>query len=166
VKRAAGFTLVELVVVLILLGIVAAVGGARFFDLQTYRTRAWIDQITVTTSYARAMAIANRGQKVRLVYDSGTISAALAADCSTATTTPLANPSGNGVLNLSAPDGVTLAVSGQTLPYGICLDSLGRPRDTASAAGALLTGITTLQVTGAGGTTPIYLEPETGFVHL
>jgi len=165
VKPAAGFTVVELVVVLLLLGIVAAVGAPRFFDLQAYRRRAWIDQLLVTTSYARAQAIANRAQKVRLVLDVASLRAELAADCSTTTTTALRNPAGNGNLDFVAPGGVTLAVSAATLPLTVCFDSVGRPRDNASAAGTLLSGLTTLQVTGGGSTTPLYLEPQTGFIH-
>jgi len=167
VKLSAGFTLVELVVVLVLLGTLAAIGGQQFFNLQSYRQRAWTDQLTITASYARAQAIANRSQKVRLVLDASRLRAELAADCSTSSATPLVNPAGNADLSVTAPGGVTLAVVGQSLPFTVCFDSLGRPRDSSSANGGLLTAVTPLQVM-AGGSTPIntvYLEPQTGLIH-
>jgi Tfp pilus assembly protein FimT len=157
--------MVELVVVLVLIGIVVVVGGQKFFDLQSYRRRVWIDQLQVTTSYARAQAIANRSQKVRLVLDASSLRAELATDCSTASATALANTAGNGNLAFTAPGGVTLAVAGQSLPFTVCFDSQGRPRDNSSPAGSFLTSITTLQITASGSTTPLYLEPQTGFIH-
>ena len=151
--------------VILLLGILAAVGGPRFFNLQSYSVRGWTDQVMSTARYARNVAVAASGRYVRLVLNTNSISATLATDCTTLTTTALRNPAGNGNLVLTAPTGVTLAVTSQSLPYTVCFDSLGRPRAASSATGVLLTGNTTLQITGGASSTTIYLEPETGFIH-
>jgi MSHA pilin protein MshC len=160
-----GFTMVEFVVVLLLLGILAAVGGSRYFGMQAYAARAWTDKVTATARYARVMAIATRSQKVRLTLNAASVSVVLAADCTTAASIPVVDPSGGAVMNQVAPNGATLSVVGRALPFTVCFDGLGRPRDTANAAGALLTSVTTLQVTGGGMTLSVYLEPDTGFVH-
>lgn len=55
----AGFTLVELVVVLVVLAIVSAVALPRFFNLSDYRTRAAYDEIAGAVRYAQKLAVAS-----------------------------------------------------------------------------------------------------------
>jgi MSHA pilin protein MshC len=65
--RARGFTLVEMIVTLIIVGILAAVAIPRFYDRQTFDTRAFTDQARSMLGYAQKLAVAqNRNVFVRL----------------------------------------------------------------------------------------------------
>jgi MSHA pilin protein MshC len=57
--RQGGFTLVELVVVLVVLGIVAAVAAPRLFDNTVFVERGYADEIAASMRYARRIAVAS-----------------------------------------------------------------------------------------------------------
>ncbi|MET0265395.1 MAG: type II secretion system protein [Duganella sp.] len=66
VSRCNGFTMVELIMVMVLMGILAAVGVSRFFDQRTFEARAYADQAAGLIRYAQKLAIAqNRPVFVR-----------------------------------------------------------------------------------------------------
>jgi MSHA pilin protein MshC len=54
-----GFTLIELVVVIILLGILAAFAIPKFFNLDVYRDRAAYDEVAGAIRYAQKLAVAS-----------------------------------------------------------------------------------------------------------
>ncbi len=58
-KRSSGFTLVEMIVVLVLLGIISAVALPRFFNVDGYRTRATYDEVAGAVRYAQKLAVAS-----------------------------------------------------------------------------------------------------------
>lgn len=61
-----GFTMVELIMVMVLVGILGAVAGSRFFDRQVFESRAYADQARSLIRYAQKLAIAqNRPVFVR-----------------------------------------------------------------------------------------------------
>lgn len=57
--RSGGFTLVELVVVIAILTLLAAVAAPRFFNTGVYEERAWFDELAGAFGYARDLAIAS-----------------------------------------------------------------------------------------------------------
>lgn len=59
-KRAAGFTLIELVTVMILLGILAAVAIPRMTGLSDYRALEFRDRTVTTLRYAQKTATSHR----------------------------------------------------------------------------------------------------------
>lgn len=57
-KGKKGFTVIELVVVIVLLGILAAFAVPRFVDLDSFRTQAAYDEVAGALRYAQKLAVA------------------------------------------------------------------------------------------------------------
>ncbi|RFA28288.1 hypothetical protein CAI21_13310 [Alkalilimnicola ehrlichii] len=65
-----GFTLVELVLVLLLLSILAAVAAPRFFNLQPFREASLIEETAAAVRYGQKLALATRCEvRVRVNAD-------------------------------------------------------------------------------------------------
>ena len=58
--RTWGFTLIELVTVILILGILAVAAAPRFFNRAGYDNRGFYDQVLATLRYAQKIAIAQR----------------------------------------------------------------------------------------------------------
>ncbi|MEI8157494.1 MAG: type II secretion system protein [Burkholderiales bacterium] len=70
VRRFGGFTLIELIMVIILIGVLAVVAMPRFADRTAFETRGFVDQTVATLGYARKMAVAS-GRNVCVSATSG-----------------------------------------------------------------------------------------------
>ncbi|MCX7193492.1 MAG: prepilin-type N-terminal cleavage/methylation domain-containing protein [Proteobacteria bacterium] len=152
-KLIKGFTLIELVMTMVIIGIMGAVAVPRFFGTSVFQSRGYADQLKATLRYAQKAASAqNRficvtfaANSITLTYDATQSSSAhVTATCPGSN---LAGPSGQIPYKVTAPGGITL--SGATAFY---FDTLGKP----SAAQA---------ITVAGYATPVTVEAETGYVH-
>jgi len=146
--RNPGFTTIELIVVISIAGILAAVATARLLDRDGFTSRGFYDEATGVVRYAQKTAIAWRSTPIFVCVTATSLSAGTAAGCAT----PLTHPATGAALATSAPSGVTLSPVGN-----FTFDGIGRP----SAPQTI-----TLTSTIAGDPArQIVVEAETGYVH-
>lgn len=144
--------MVELVTIMAIIGVIAAIAMPRFFDRGGFDSRSFYDQVISTLRYAQKAAIAQR----RFVC------VAFAANSVTLTYDPIAPGPTHTVAacsaNLAGPTGAApYQVSGSNAsfaptPTPFNFDALGR----ASLA---------QNITVSGYATAIIIEAETGYVH-
>ncbi len=145
--RQSGFTLVELTVTILILGILAMVVLPRIFDRRDFDTLKFYDQSQAATRYAQKVAVAQHVD-VFVVVGATSLSVCFDAGCAT----PVIDPSGVGPLAITAPGGITLSA---TPVASFSFDALGKPNAAAAV---------TVTVNG----TPVRsftVERETGYVH-
>ncbi|MCW8859459.1 MAG: prepilin-type N-terminal cleavage/methylation domain-containing protein [Deltaproteobacteria bacterium] len=86
-----GFTLVELVVVILLLGVLAAVATPKFFNLDDYRTRAAYDEVAGALRYAQKLAVAS-GCEVQVILSGNSYTLQQhSTDCASGTFSTITN---------------------------------------------------------------------------
>ena len=155
-----GFTLAELIIVLVLISILAAVAVPRMFDMEQFSARGTRDFVGASLRYAQKSAIAMRRN----------VCVSVAA---TQVTITYAGSSG---VNQACAAGNTLVNPGNGLPYGdssnalpakapvstpanLIFDAQGRPLSAPSTP-----MLSALSISVTGHATPITIEPETGTV--
>lgn len=153
-----GFTLIELVVIIVIIGAMALVAGPRFMGNESFDSRGFYD---------RAVAAVRSAQKNAVAWRATTAAGTIVFVCVTGTqvtvgrpntcATPLANPAG-GPLTLTAPSGVTL----NTVTFGF--DGLGRPVNSAGVTLAAATIITFTSTIAGDPARTITVAAETGHV--
>jgi MSHA pilin protein MshC len=144
-----GFTLVELVVVLMLTGILAVAVLPKFVGLQAFDDRGFHDSTLAALRYAQKAAIAQR-HTVCVTFTATTITAKIASAVPPSTTcdTDLAGPNGTSPYTITARGSSAFA----SVPTAFNFSALGR-----ASTGQ------TIQV--ANVTSSITVEAETGYVH-
>lgn len=141
-RRAFGFTLPELVAVIVIISVLAAVALPRFN--QTAIDTTWFtEQVKAAVRYAQRQAVAQR----RLVYVAvaGPPSAQLRLCYDAACSQPLRNLTDGGNYTLAVPNGVTLSASASPFSF----DGLGQPSSAVA-----------LSVNGSA----VTVAAETGYV--
>lgn len=140
-----GFTLVELIVVIVIVGIVALIAAPRFFAQADYDARRFHDMALSAIRYGQKTAIAQH-RNVFVVATAGSVSLCFDAGCAAA----VPNPADGSAFSVAAPSGVAITAA------SFSFNALGQPSPNAQV---------TLSVTGDGSTRQIVVERETGYVH-
>lgn len=145
-----GFTMIELIVMMIVIGIMAVVVLPRFDLLKGFDEIGYRDKVKATLEYARKSAVAMRRQVRVSINDSGlTVEyQKQTPELEGVAAWSALNLPGSATNAFAAPNGTSLAPASATIIF----DALGRP-DAAKS----------FTVSGGGGT--ISVEAETGYVH-
>lgn len=158
-----GFTLVELVMVIVITGVLAVAVVPRLFDRQDYEDRGFRDESVAILRYAQKSAIAQR-RTVCVAFTANSISLHIAADPRPATCVP---GGGAGTLNLPSPTGDSpFVVTGRgeaaftAVPVNFKFNALGQPISAAEVPIAPPGIVIAIQRVGN-----IQVEAETGYVH-
>ena len=159
-----GFTLIELIMVIVMLGVLAVFAAPRIFNSGDFYARGFHDETLGYLRYAQKTAIAQR-RTVCVTFGTGATgsvtlgiaSAAATFNCASACT--LVGPKGESPVVLSARSGVAFGTS--PAPVNFYFDGLGQPITTGGAGAAQATQ--TFQVVGASKS--ITVETATGYVH-
>lgn len=147
-RTATGFTVVELVVTIVILGLLAAVVGPRFVGRDAFESRGFYDEAQLVVRYAQKTAIAWR-RPVFVCVTATAVSAGTVSGCGT----PVAHPVTGNPLTTTAPSGVTLT------PASFSFDGGGRPNPNAQVTIAFASTI------AGDSARQIVVEAETGYVH-
>lgn len=147
-RAACGFTVIELVVVLVILGVLAISVLPRFFDRQMFEARGFHDATLGLLRYAQKAAIAQR-RTVCVSFATSRASLGIASTAgASACDLDLAGPTGNLPESVQAASGTGYS----TLPSNFSFDSWGRASSSQ-----------TIQVAGVN--EAIVVEAATGLVH-
>lgn len=150
-----GFTLIELVMVLVLLGILAVYAVPRMINTGDFYARGFHDQSLAYLRYAQKTAIAQRRTVCVTLTSTGiSLSMASAAGSNTCSVS-LSGP--NGEAALSARSGVAFSSTLTNFNF----DALGQPVTTAASPAQAAAQV--LQV--ANVSRSITIEAGTGYVH-
>lgn len=147
-----GFTLIELVLTLVIIGVIAAVAIPRFFTTSAFDQRGFSDEVINAIRYAQQYAVSSHcGVRVQITPNSYTLYRAVTAATCTSTNTGayfvmLVNPA-------RKPESFTA-----TAPKGISLSA----HDFIFTSQGTISATQTITV----GSAQIRVEAATGFIHL
>ena len=148
ISQLRGFTLVELIMVLVVIGVLAAAALPRFWDRQVFDSRGFYDQTLSVLRYAQKSAIAQR-RTVCADFTSTTVTLTIAtAAGSSVCGSNLVSPNGASPFIVTAKTGVSFVA----VPTNFQFNPLGQ-----ATIGQ------TVLVTNASGN--IIIEQDTGYVH-
>jgi MSHA pilin protein MshC len=151
-RREYGFTIVELVAVMVIVGIIAAISAPRFVGIDAFDARGSYSTLTAALRYAQKTAIAQR----RNVYANVNISSRAVClgytnNCSSAVIDPATQTAYAKTLSSN------VAITASTTPIGF--DGLGRPIPNTSATFTIQnTAVTSESIR------TITIEQDTGYV--
>ncbi|NIR58082.1 MAG: type II secretion system protein [Gammaproteobacteria bacterium] len=154
--HARGFTLIETVLVLVIVGILAMVGISRFVGTTAFEERGFYDELVAGTRYAQRLAVGTHcvvqvdidavNDRYDLYFPDAAPTNCDDGAAASFGANPVPHPAGSGDFEGGAPGGVDITGAGLAFYY----DALGRPSATGSV--------------GVNGRS-LTVEVETGYVH-
>jgi MSHA pilin protein MshC len=156
-----GFTLIELIMVVVMLGVLAVFAAPKILNTSDLNARGFRDETLALLRYAQKAAISQRRMVcVKFNTSSTPHTAVLTLENPTGTGTPLVctanlvGPKGESPANASAKSGASYAIAPD-----IIFDGLGQPVSTTRVA---LASNVTITFTNASSIT---VEAGTGYIH-
>lgn len=155
-SRNAGFTLVELVIAMVLVGVLSAVAVTKISAQAQHSVTVQADEFRRNLSHMQLMAI-SQGLRLRLLVNAaGTNYSVFSCLTSACTVTNAATDPATGQnFSLNLTDGVTMAPVSSSLDF----DSLGRPQ----SGGTLISAARSYVLRGSGNCVAVDVRPITGF---
>ena len=156
--RTHGFTLIELIMVIVMLGVLAVFAAPRVFNRNDFEARGFHDQTLGVLRFAQKTAIAQR-RAVCVAFTNSSLTLTIAnAEGIAACANPLNGPT--GLATLTAPPNVTYTAA----PVAFRFDGLGQPLPPLPPLLPLgPPAPRTINVVNAPRT--ISVEADTGYVH-
>ncbi len=168
-----GFTLVELVVIIIVVGVLAAAAAGRLVSPDTFTARSYVDQSNALLRFAQKTAVA-QNRDVWVVLAANGIRLCSSATCGAGTR--IISPGGENSLSATTlaacagdrtwaceapPNGVTAATTAT-----FYFDALGKPGAPVAVAPVVqVTFPLTVTIVNGATTRTVTVEQETGYVH-
>lgn len=155
-----GFTLIELVMVLVLVGVLAVFAAPRLLATNDINARGFHDETLAYLRYAHKSAIAQR-RTVCVTFTANSLVLTVAAATPAATcAVNLVGPKGESPATITAKGGVEYSGT----PGSFNFNGLGQPIDNAGTGTVLVAAaLPAIQVTGASNS--ITVEAGTGYAH-
>jgi MSHA pilin protein MshC len=157
-QRESGFTIVELVAVMVITGIIAAIAAPRFIGVDAFDARGSFGTLSSALRYAQKTAIAQRTtvcvnvnavtRVVQLTYRG-------AANCSTASSGSVIDPATQAAYSKTLSNNVTITAPVSSVGF----DGLGRPVPNATATFTIQNAVVPTESTRI-----ITVEADTGYV--
>jgi MSHA pilin protein MshC len=164
-SRQCGFTLIELIMVVVMLGVLAVFAAPKILNTNDLNARGFRDETLALLRYAQKAAIGQRRMVCVTFNTSSTLhTAVLTLENPTLTGTPLVcnanlvGPKGDSPATVTAKSGAGYGSAPGSAP-GVTFDGLGQPVSTARVA---LASNVLITFTNAASIT---IEAGTGYIH-